>query len=104
MTVKAGVLVPWAGPGVEFGQCWLECGESAGGSAGDVGGAAVDGGNEGVHGEKKYDADAKGLTCSNWTHSGNYGAQKVFDVYGGSDDVKAFYAAAGAVAVVFDGH
>lgn len=104
MAGKFEVLVPWAGPGVELVQCWLACGESAGESAGDVGGAVVGGGNEGVHGEKPYDADVKGPTCSNLTHSGIHGAQKLFVGDGGSGDVEAFYAAVEAVAVVFDGH
>lgn len=85
-------------------QCWKACGESADGSVGDVGGAVIGGGHEGVHGEKPCDADEMGLTCSNLTHSGNHGALKVFVEDGGSGDVKASYAAAAAVAVVFDGH
>lgn len=81
----------------------MACAESADGSADDVGGAVVGGGNEDVHGEKPYDADGLGLTCSNLTHLGNHGGLKVFVEDDESGGVKASYAAA-AVAVVFDGH
>lgn len=103
MAGEFGALVPWAGPGFALVQCWLACGESAGGSV-DVCGAVVGGGNEDVHGEKSCDADEMGLTCSNLTHLGNHGALKVFVEDDGSGDVKASYAVAAAVAVVFDDH
>lgn len=102
MAGEAGALVPLAGPGVALAQYWLACGESADESVGDVGGAVVGGGNEGVHGEKPCDADEMGPTCSNLTHLKNHEALKVFVGDGGTDDVKASYAA--AAAVVFDGH
>lgn len=104
MAVESGALVPWTGPGVALVQYWLACGESADGSVGDVGGAVADGVNEGVHGEKQCDADEMELTCSNLTRSGNHEVLKVFVEDGGSGDVRASYAAAAAVAVVFDGH
>lgn len=104
MAGEAGALVPWAETGVALVLCWLACGESAGGSVDDVDGAVVGGGNAGVHDERPCDADEMGLTCSNLAHSGNHGAQKVFAVDGGSGDVKASYAAAAVVAVVFDVH
>lgn len=104
MAGKAGVLVSCSGPEVELVQCWLACGESAGGSVGDEDGAVVGGENEGVHGEMPCDADEMELPGSNLTHVENHEAPKMFVEDGGSGDVKAFYAAAGVVAVVFDGH
>lgn len=103
MSEEYGALVPLVGSGVALVLCWLACGENAGGSVDDVGGAVVGGGNEDVHGEKPCDADEMGLTCSNSSRLGNHGGLKVFVEDDGSGDVKASYAAA-AVAVVFDGH
>lgn len=84
-----------AGPGAAEVQSWLTCDETAGECVGDEGGAVAGGEHEGVCGVKPYGADEMRLTCSNSAHLGNP-ALKAFVEDGGTDGVRASYAAAAA--------